>query len=189
MVFNSINNPSHNNLTTIDNLQQTKLKISSLTTTGTSTTITSVTCNSTKMLLNKMNNDLCNSLGVNMSQRSSNSSNKQKQIRTGSMDHSPSIGSISSTTNSTSSSVSSTSCSSGSSNSKKQLSSEDKKINLNALKNQDPFAINIIDTAFRVAVYKFMSKKNEWVSEEMFGTNENLANLFLTCSQNLNRKN
>ncbi len=45
----------------------------------------------------------------------------------------------------------------------KKLSSEDKKINLNALKNQDPFATNIIDTALRVAVYKFVSKKNEWV--------------------------
>lgn len=46
----------------------------------------------------------------------------------------------------------------------KKLSNEDKKINLNALKNQDPFATNIIDTAFRVAVYKFVSKKNEWVN-------------------------
>jgi hypothetical protein len=45
----------------------------------------------------------------------------------------------------------------------KILSNEDKKINLNALKNQDPFATNIIDTALRVAVYKFVSKKNEWV--------------------------
>jgi hypothetical protein len=43
----------------------------------------------------------------------------------------------------------------------KILSNEDKKINLNALKNQDPFATNIIDTALRVAVYKFVSKKNE----------------------------
>ena len=46
----------------------------------------------------------------------------------------------------------------------KILSNEDKKINLNALKNQDPFATNIIDTALRVAVYKFVSKKNEWVN-------------------------
>jgi hypothetical protein len=49
----------------------------------------------------------------------------------------------------------------------KKLSSEDKKINLNALKNQDPFATNIIDTAFRVAVYKFVSKKNEWVNSQI----------------------
>ena len=47
----------------------------------------------------------------------------------------------------------------------KLLSSEDKKINLNALKNQDPFATNIIDTALRVAVYKFVAKKNEWVRD------------------------
>ena len=47
----------------------------------------------------------------------------------------------------------------------KILSNEDKKINLNALKNQDPFATNIIDTALRVAVYKFVSKKNEWVKK------------------------
>jgi len=166
MVFNSINNPSQNNLTTSDSLQQTKLKVSSLATTANTTTLTSVTCSSTKMLLNKMNNDLCNSLGVNMSQRSTTSGNKLQQINVGSMGHSLSIGSISSSTKSTSSSVSSTSSSSGSSSSKKQLSSEDKKINLNALKNQDPFAINIIDTAFRVAVYKFMSKKNEWVRRE-----------------------
>ena len=46
----------------------------------------------------------------------------------------------------------------------KKFSDEDKKINLNALKNQDPFAKNILDTAFRVAVYKFVSKKNEWVN-------------------------
>ena len=50
----------------------------------------------------------------------------------------------------------------------KILSNEDKKINLNALKNQDPFATNIIDTALRVAVYKFVSKKNEWV-KKLFG--------------------
>ena len=50
----------------------------------------------------------------------------------------------------------------------KILSNEDKKINLNALKNQDPFATNIIDTALRVAVYKFVSKKNEWVRHFLF---------------------
>ncbi len=58
--------------------------------------------------------------------------------------------------------------SNGSSNNRKQLSLEDKKINLNALKNQDPFATNIIDTAFRVAVYKFVAKKNEWVCSSSF---------------------
>ena len=52
---------------------------------------------------------------------------------------------------------------------KKKLSNEDKKINLNALKNQDPFATNIVDMAFRVAVYKFVSKKNEWVSRIILG--------------------
>lgn len=44
------------------------------------------------------------------------------------------------------------------------LTAEDNKINLNALKNQDPFATKIHETALRVAVYKFLSKKNEWVS-------------------------
>ena len=43
------------------------------------------------------------------------------------------------------------------------LTTEDKVINLNALKNQDPFATKILDTALRVAVYKFLSKQNEWV--------------------------
>ncbi len=43
------------------------------------------------------------------------------------------------------------------------LTAEDKRINLNALKNQDPFATKILDTAVRVAVYKFLPKKNEWV--------------------------
>lgn len=47
----------------------------------------------------------------------------------------------------------------------KMLSStDDYEINLNALKNQDPFAKKIIDSALKVAVYKFISKKNEWVS-------------------------
>ena len=60
---------------------------------------------------------------------------------------------------------------------KKKLSNEDKKINLNALKNQDPFATNIIDTAFRVAVYKFVSKKNEWVNLiKLYLENENKFN-------------
>lgn len=61
---------------------------------------------------------------------------------------------------------------------KKKLSNEDKKINLNALKNQDPFATNIIDTAFRVAVYKFVSKKNEWVIIQL---KFYLETLFLMC--------
>lgn len=39
---------------------------------------------------------------------------------------------------------------------------DDTEINLNALKNQDPFAKKIIDSALKVAVYKFLSKKNEW---------------------------
>jgi hypothetical protein len=53
---------------------------------------------------------------------------------------------------------------------KKKLSNEDKKINLNALKNQDPFATNIVDMAFRVAVYKFVSKKNEWKKLDVEGS-------------------
>ena len=57
-----------------------------------------------------------------------------------------------------------------SSGSTKQLSSDDKKINLSALKNQDPFATNIIDTALRVAVYKFVSKKNEWKKLDVEGS-------------------
>ena len=61
------------------------------------------------------------------------------------------------------SSVNTTTTATTASNNGKILSNEDKKINLNALKNQDPFATNIIDTALRVAVYKFVSKKNEWV--------------------------
>jgi hypothetical protein len=52
----------------------------------------------------------------------------------------------------------------------KVLSSDDKKINLNALKNQDPFATNILDTALRVAVYKFLSKKNEWKKMDVEGS-------------------
>jgi hypothetical protein len=43
---------------------------------------------------------------------------------------------------------------------------DDTEINLNALKNQDPFAKKIIDSALKVAVYKFLSKKNEWVSKQ-----------------------
>jgi hypothetical protein len=46
----------------------------------------------------------------------------------------------------------------------KMLPAEDTEINLNALKNQDPFAKKICDSALKVAVYKFLSKKNEWVS-------------------------
>ena len=52
----------------------------------------------------------------------------------------------------------------------KMLSNEDKKINLNALKNHDPFATNILDMAIRVAVYKFMSKKNEWKKLDVEGS-------------------
>lgn len=50
------------------------------------------------------------------------------------------------------------------------LSNEDKKINLNALKNHDPFATNILDMAVRVAVYKFLSKKNEWKKLDVEGS-------------------
>jgi hypothetical protein len=57
-----------------------------------------------------------------------------------------------------------------SANNSKILSNEDKKINLNALKNQDPFATNILDTALRVAVYKFVSKKNEWKKLDVEGS-------------------
>ncbi|RNA37829.1 mRNA-decapping enzyme 1A-like, partial [Brachionus plicatilis] len=52
----------------------------------------------------------------------------------------------------------------------KMLSNEEKRINLNALKNQDPFATNILDMAIRVAVYKFMSKKNEWKKLDVEGS-------------------
>lgn len=52
----------------------------------------------------------------------------------------------------------------------KVLSNDDKKINLNALKNQDPFATNILDMAVRVAVYKFLSKKNEWKKLDVEGS-------------------
>jgi hypothetical protein len=54
------------------------------------------------------------------------------------------------------------------------LTADDKRINLNALKNQDPFATKILDTAVRVAVYKFLDKKNEWVncSEQMVNAND-----------------
>jgi hypothetical protein len=55
-------------------------------------------------------------------------------------------------------------------NNEKILSKEDKKINLNALKNQDPFATNILDTVLRVVVYKFLSKKNEWKRLEVEGS-------------------
>jgi hypothetical protein len=60
--------------------------------------------------------------------------------------------------------------SASSSSSSKTMSDSDKKINLNALKNQDPFAKNILDTAVRVAVYKFVSKKNEWKKLDVEGS-------------------
>jgi hypothetical protein len=44
---------------------------------------------------------------------------------------------------------------------------DDTEINLNALKNQDPFAKKIIDSALKVAVYKFLSKNNEWVNKQI----------------------
>lgn len=44
------------------------------------------------------------------------------------------------------------------------LTDEDNRINLNALKNKDPFAKKILDSALRVAVYEFLSDKNEWVN-------------------------
>ena len=40
---------------------------------------------------------------------------------------------------------------------------DDTEINLNALKNKDPFVKKILDSALKVAVYKFLSNKNEWV--------------------------
>jgi hypothetical protein len=59
---------------------------------------------------------------------------------------------------------------SSSPNSRGAMSDDDRKINLNALKNQDPFATNIMDTAQRVAVYKFLSKKNEWKKLDVEGS-------------------
>ena len=52
----------------------------------------------------------------------------------------------------------------------KPMSDEDKKINLNTLKNNDPFASNLLDSAQRVAVYKFLSKKNEWKKLDVEGS-------------------
>jgi hypothetical protein len=60
--------------------------------------------------------------------------------------------------------------SSSSPNSRGAMSDDDRKINLNALKNQDPFATNILDTAQRVAVYKFLAKKNEWKKLDVEGS-------------------
>jgi hypothetical protein len=55
-------------------------------------------------------------------------------------------------------------------NSRGAMSDDDRKINLNALKNQDPFATNILDTAQKVAVYKFLAKKNEWKKLDVEGS-------------------
>jgi hypothetical protein len=56
------------------------------------------------------------------------------------------------------------------SNAAKSLSEEDKKINLNALKNQDPFVTSILDMVVRVAVYRFIPKKNEWRKLDVEGS-------------------
>lgn len=146
MVFNSINNLHNNNISTeltnpIDKFHKFK-----------STDNTSIVINpATKMnggsglCINSLNNDV---------NKMSNSTHRQSK-----------------SSSSSSSTSSSSESSSSTSSSKKQLSTEDKKINLNALKNQDPFATNIVDTAFRVAVYKFVSKKNEWVTSPLFYSN------------------
>lgn len=55
-------------------------------------------------------------------------------------------------------------------NTPKSISNEDMRINLNALKNHDPFANNILAQAQRVAVYKFLSKKNEWKKLDVEGS-------------------
>lgn len=57
-----------------------------------------------------------------------------------------------------------------SSSSSKPISNDDKRINLNALKNHDPFATNIVAQAQRVAVYKFLTKKNEWKKLDVEGS-------------------
>lgn len=38
------------------------------------------------------------------------------------------------------------------------------KLNLNAIKKSDQFVVNIIDTASQVALYKFKSETQAWVS-------------------------
>ena len=58
----------------------------------------------------------------------------------------------------------------GSGSGSKPISNEDKRINLNALKNHDPFATNILAQAQRVAVYKFLTKKNEWKKLDVEGS-------------------
>lgn len=125
--------------------------------------------NNSKLI--KVNSDLSGMSNNNTTSLNKNSNNKSNGFNS-KVSHSLSIGNISmgKISSSSSSSSSTSSSSSSSSASKKQLSTEDKKINLNALKNQDPFATNIIDTALRVAVYKFVSKKNEWKKLEVEGS-------------------
>ena len=165
MVFNSINNLHNNNIST--ELTNPIDKFHKFKTTATDNNNTSIT----KLHFTNNNNNIMNSSGGGLCINSNSNSvcldvNKMSNSTSSShrLGQGLSIGSLcsSTATGKSSSSSSSTSSSSGGS-SKKQLSTEDKKINLNALKNQDPFATNIVDTAFRVAVYKFVSKKNEWV--------------------------
>lgn len=52
----------------------------------------------------------------------------------------------------------------------KPISNDDMRIHLNALKNHDPFVNNILAQAQRVAVYKFLSKKNEWKKLDVEGS-------------------
>ena len=68
------------------------------------------------------------------------------------------------------SSHSSASSSSSSSSAVSNANENNKKINLIALKNQDPFAANIVDSAMRVAVYRFQAKKNEWKKLDVEGS-------------------
>lgn len=165
MVFNSINTLHNINSTEVINPMekiQKQLKLTGMISSINSNS-NSRNNNNTNPKLNKVNSNLCIS---NTSPNKNSNANKSNGI-SGKVSHSLSMGKISS---SSSSSSSTSSSSSSSSASKKQLSSEDKKINLNALKNQDPFATNIIDTALRVAVYKFVSKKNEWKKLEVEGS-------------------
>lgn len=46
--------------------------------------------------------------------------------------------------------------------------SADTRVNLAALKRVDPYAIEIVETGTQVAIYKFNSQLNEWVSNLRF---------------------
>lgn len=45
-----------------------------------------------------------------------------------------------------------------------------KQINLQALKNRDPYITKIIDQAQRVCVYKFLAEKRQWEKRDLEGT-------------------